>query len=273
MSNIDYAHLHLHTDYSLLDGAIQIKPLAARVKELGMKACAMTDHGNMYGAVSFYKEMKAHDVKPLIGCEIYLAPGSRFDKGEVRKGGKPYNHMILLAKDREGYHNLVRLTSKAFREGFYRKPRIDRELLAQFAGGLIGLSACLSGVPQEHLKEGRLEEAAKAAGEFVDILGRGNYFLEIQDHQLEDQVRINQSLIDLSKKTGIPLVATNDAHYLNRDDYEAHDVMLCIVSFKSVFHLNHKRFICYHLYMSSPVQMSWFFNHIPDAVTRTIEFA
>src|SRR5215208_3034438 len=200
----DYVHLHVHTDYSLLDGAIQIKPLAERVRELGMKACAMTDHGNMYGAVSFYKEMKAHDVKPLIGCEIYLAPGHRSDRSEVRKGGKPYNHMILIAKDREGYHNLVRLTSKAFKEGFYRKPRIDRELLSQFSGGLIGLSACLSGVPQEHLKEGRLEEAAKAAGEFEDILGKGNYFLEIQDHQLEDQIRINQSLIDLSKKTGIP---------------------------------------------------------------------
>src|ERR1044072_4004850 len=124
MSNIDYAHLHLHTDYSLLDGAIQIKPLAERVKELGMKACAMTDHGNMYGAVSFYKEMKAHDVRPIIGCEVYLAPGHRSDKSEVRKGGKPYNHMILLAKDREGYHNLVRLTSTAFRDGFFRSHRV-----------------------------------------------------------------------------------------------------------------------------------------------------
>src|SRR5919112_6653780 len=210
----DFAHLHLHTDDSLLDGAIQIKPLADRVRELGMTACAITDHGNIYGAVSFYSEMKKHEVKPIIGCEVYLAPNSRHDRKEAQKGEKPYNHMILLAKDREGYHNLVRLTSKAFREGFYRKPRIDRELLAQFSGGLIGLSACLSGVPQEHLKEGRLEEAAKAAGEFEEILGRGNYFLEIQDHRLEDQIRINQSLVELSKKTGIPLVATNDAHYL-----------------------------------------------------------
>src|ERR687883_665569 len=135
MPNQDYAHLHLHTDYSLLDGAIQIKPLAERVRELGMRACAMTDHGNMYGAVSFYKEMKAHDIRPIIGVEIYLAPGSRFDKTEARRGEKPYNHMILLAKNREGYHNLVRLTSKAFKEGFYRKPRIDRELLSKFSGG------------------------------------------------------------------------------------------------------------------------------------------
>ena len=273
MSNIDYAHLHLHTDYSLLDGAIQIKPLAERVKELGMKACAMTDHGNMYGAVSFYKEMKAHDVRPIIGCEVYLAPGHRSDRSEVRKGGKPYNHMILLAKDREGYHNLVRLTSKAFREGFYRKPRIDRELLAQFSGGLIGLSACLSGVPQEHLKAGRLEEAAKAAGEFEDILGRGNYFLEIQDHQLEDQIKINQSLIDLSKKTGIPLVATNDAHYLYREDYEAHDVMLCIGTGKTVNDPNRMRFGGPQWYVRSPEEMAQIFAHIPDAVTRTVEVA
>ncbi|HEX8500563.1 MAG TPA: DNA polymerase III subunit alpha [Pyrinomonadaceae bacterium] len=269
----DYVHLHVHTDYSLLDGAIQIKPLAERVRELGMKACAMTDHGNMYGAVSFYKEMKAHDVKPLIGCEIYLAPGHRSDRSEVRKGGKPYNHMILIAKDREGYHNLVRLTSKAFKEGFYRKPRVDRELLSQFSGGLIGLSACLSGVPQAHLKEGRLEEAAKAAGEFEDILGRGNYFLEIQDHQLEDQIKINKDLIELSKKTGIPLVATNDAHYLYREDYEAHDVMLCIGTGKTVNDPNRMRFGGPQWYVRSPEEMAQIFAHIPDAVSRTAEVA
>ncbi|HEX8338771.1 MAG TPA: DNA polymerase III subunit alpha, partial [Pyrinomonadaceae bacterium] len=273
MSNIDFAHLHLHTDYSLLDGAIQIKPLAERVRELGMKACAMTDHGNMYGAVSFYKEMKAHDVRPIIGCEVYLAPGHRSDRSEVRRGAKPYNHMILLAKDREGYHNLVRLTSKAFREGFYRKPRIDRELLAQFSGGLIGLSACLSGVPQEHLKEGRLDEAARAAGEFEDILGKGNYYLEIQDHQLEDQIKINQSLIDLSKKTGIQLVATNDAHYLMREDYEAHDVMLCIGTGKTVGDPNRMRFGGPQWYVRSPEEMADIFKHIPDAVTRTLQVA
>jgi DNA polymerase III subunit alpha len=234
MPKTDFAHLHLHTDYSLLDGAIQIKPLAERVKELGMKACAMTDHGNMYGAVSFYKEMKAAEVKPIIGCEVYLAPSSRFEKADVKKGAKPYNHMILLAKDRVGYHNLVRLTSKAFKEGFYRKPRIDRELLSQFGEGLIGLSACLSGVPQAHLKEGNLEAAERAAYEFQDILGRGNYYLEIQDHKLEDQQKINGSLLELSQRTGIPLVATNDAHYLTREDYEAHDVMLCIGTGKTV---------------------------------------
>jgi DNA polymerase III alpha subunit len=273
MPNQDFAHLHLHSDYSLLDGAIQIKPLAERVRELGMKACALTDHGNMYGAVSFYKEMKAHDIKPIIGVEIYLAPGSRFDKTEVKRGGKPYNHMILLAKDREGYHNLVRLTSKAFREGFYRKPRIDRELLSKFGGGLVGLSACLSGVPQEHLKNGRLDEAERAANEFQEILGKGNYFLEIQDHQLEDQIKINKDLVELSKRTGIPLVATNDAHYLFREDYEAHDVMLCIGTGKTVNEANRMRFGGPQWYVRSPEEMAQIFAHIPDAVTRTVEIA
>src|SRR5688572_24496704 len=273
MSNTDFAHLHLHTDFSLLDGAIQIKPLAERVRELGMKACAMTDHGNMYGAVSFYKEMKAHDVRPIIGCEVYLAPGHRSDRSEIRKGAKPYNHMILLAKDREGYHNLVRLTSKAFREGFYRKPRIDRELLSQFSGGLVGLSACLSGVPQQHLKNGRLDEAEKAAHEFQDILGRGNYFLEIQDHELADQQRINKDLLELSKKTGIPLVATNDAHYLFREDYEAHDVMLCIGTGKTVNDTDRMSFGGPQWYVRSPEEMAQIFAYAPDAVSRTLEVA
>jgi DNA polymerase-3 subunit alpha len=273
MSNTDFTHLHLHTDYSLLDGAIQIKPLAERLNELGMKACAMTDHGNMYGAVSFYKEMKAHDIKPLIGCEVYLAPGHRSDRSETKKGAKPYNHMILLAKNREGYHNLVRLTSKAFKEGFYRKPRIDRELLSQFSGGLIGLSACLSGVPQAHLKDGKLEEAARAAHEFQDILGKGNYFLEIQDHQLDDQIKINKDLIELSRTTGIPLVATNDAHYLNRDDYEAHDVMLCIGTGKTVNDVNRMRFGGPQWYVRTAEEMARIFAHIPDAVARTMEVA
>jgi len=273
MPNNDFAHLHLHTDFSLLDGAIQIKPLAKRVAELGMKACAMTDHGNMYGAVSFYKEMKAHDIKPLIGCEIYLAPGSRFDKPETRRGEKPYNHMILLAKDREGYHNLVRLTSKAFKEGFYRKPRIDRELLSQFSGGLVGLSACLSGVPQAHLKDGRADAAEKSAYEFQEILGRGNYFLEIQDHQLPDQQKINKDLLDLSKRTGIPLVATNDAHYLNRDDYEAHDLLLCIGTGKTVNDPDRMRFGGPEWYVRSPEEMARIFTYAPDAVRRTTEVA
>ncbi|MCA1849648.1 MAG: DNA polymerase III subunit alpha, partial [Acidobacteria bacterium] len=199
--------------------------------------------------------------------------GSRFDKSEARRGEKPYNHMILIAKDREGYHNLVRLTSKAFKEGFYRKPRIDRELLSKFGGGLVGLSACLSGVPQAHLKNGKQEEAAKSAYEFQEILGKGNYFLEIQDHELPDQQKINKDLIELSKRTGIPLVATNDAHYLYREDYEAHDVMLCIGTGKTVNDTDRMRFGGPQWYVRSPEEMSRIFSYAPDAVTRTMEVA
>ncbi len=209
----------------------------------------------------------------LHNCEVYLAPNSRFDKKDAQKGEKPYNHMILLAKDREGYHNLVRLTSKAFKEGFYRKPRIDRELLSQFGGGLIGLSACLSGVPQAHLKAGRLDAAEKAAHEFQDILGKGNYFLEIQDHQLPDQQRINKDLIELSARSGIPLVATNDAHYLFREDYEAHDVMLCIGTGRTVNDTDRMRFGGPQWYVRSPEEMREIFTYCPDAVTRTAEVA
>ena len=214
MPDKDFVHLHLHTDYSLLDGAIQIKHLARRVTELGMKACAMTDHGNMYGAISFYQAMKESGIKPIIGCETYVAAGSRKDRvARAGPGQKTNNHLILLAKDFEGYRNLSRLSSKAFTEGFYYKPRIDRELLAEHSKGLIALSSCMSGVPSALLAQERFDDAARAALEFQEIMGAGNYFLEIQEHGLEAQARIRKSLVELSKHTEIPLVATNDAHY------------------------------------------------------------
>jgi DNA polymerase-3 subunit alpha len=182
MPDRQFVHLHLHTDYSLLDGAIQIKPLANRVEELGMAACAMTDHGNMFGAISFYNAMKYRGVKPIIGCETYIARGSRKDKAATGAGEKANFHLILLAQNYEGYQNLVRLTSKAYTEGFYYKPRIDKELLAEHSKGLIGLSACMSGVPSALLAQEKCDEAAAAAIEFQEILGKGNYFLEIQEH-------------------------------------------------------------------------------------------
>src|SRR6266566_5644694 len=190
MPDQKFTHLHLHTDYSLLDGAIQIKPLAKRTEELGMTACAMTDHGNMFGAISFYNAMKSRGVNPIIGCETYITRGSRKDRAASAPGEKANFHLILLAKDLEGYRNLVRLTSKAYTEGFYYKPRIDRELLAEHSAGLIGLSACLSGVPSALLAQDRIDEAAKAALEFQEIFGSGNYYLEIQEHGLESQKRI-----------------------------------------------------------------------------------
>ncbi len=276
MSNNSFVHLHLHTDHSLLDGAIQIKPLAKRVAELQMPACAMTDHGNLYGAISFYHSMKAQGVKPIIGCEVYITRGSRLDreKGSGKPGEKANYHLILLAKNLEGYHNLVRLTSKAFTEGFYYKPRIDFELLSKYSSGLVGLSACMSGVPSALLARGACEEAATAAHEFQEVLGAGNYFLEIQEHDLDAQKKIRKPLVDLSKRTGIPLVATNDAHYLNPDDAQAHDVLLCIGSGKTVQDPNRLRYGSPNFYVRSAEEM-WaiFGQEIPEALTRTLDIA
>src|SRR5437870_5931659 len=275
MNDQEFVHLHLHTDYSLLDGAIQIKPLSERLENLGMKACAMTDHGNMYGAISFYNTMKARGIKPIIGCETYIAPGSRRDRaGRAAPGEKANFHLILLAKDYEGYRNLSRLTSKAFTEGFYYKPRIDKELLAQHSKGLIALSSCMSGVPSALLAQDRFDDAAAAALEFEEILGKGNYFLEIQEHGLEPQARIRKPLVELSKRTGIPLVATNDAHYLMPDDARAHDVLLCIGSGKTVNDQNRLRYGPPNFYVRSAAEM-WniFGDELPEALQKTVEIA
>jgi DNA polymerase-3 subunit alpha len=269
-----FAHLHLHTDYSLLDGAIQIKPLAKRNEELGMSACAMTDHGNMFGAISFYNAMKNRGVKPIIGCETYITRGSRKDRTASAPGEKANFHLILLARDLEGYRNLVRLTSKAYTEGFYYKPRIDKQLLAEHSRGLIALSACMSGVPSAMLARENYDEAAAAAVEFEEIMGKGNYFLEIQEHGLDAQQRIRKPLVELSRRTGVPLVATNDAHYLMPEDARAHDVLLCIGSGKTVTDTNRLRYASPNFYVRSPEEM-WriFGDELPDALLRTVEIA
>jgi DNA polymerase-3 subunit alpha len=275
MSEKKFVHLHLHTDYSLLDGAIQIKPLAQRAVELGMQACAMTDHGNMFGAISFYQAMKSQGVKPIIGCEVYIARGSRKDRaGAASPGEKENYHLILLAKDLEGYQNLVRLTSKAYTEGFYYKPHIDRELLAAHSKGLIALSACMSGMPSAMLARECFEDAASAAVDFQEIMGRGNYYLEIQEHGLDAQKRIRKPLVELSRKTGIPLVATNDAHYLTPNDAIAHDILLCIGSGKTVKDPNRLRYGPPNFYVRSPEEM-WeiFGKEVPETLTRTLDIA
>ncbi|HKY43728.1 MAG TPA: DNA polymerase III subunit alpha [Pyrinomonadaceae bacterium] len=274
MPDNQFVHLHLHTDYSLLDGAIQIKPLSKRVEELKMPACAMTDHGNIFGAISFYNAMKYQGVKPIIGCETYITRGSRKEKAASAPGEKANFHLILLAQNYEGYQNLVRLTSKAYTEGFYYKPRIDKDLLAEHSKGLIALSACMSGVPSAMLAQDKCDEAAKAAIEFEEILGKGNYFLEIQEHGLEPQKRIRKSLVELSKRTGVPLVATNDAHYLMPDDARAHDVLLCIGSGKTVNDNNRLRYSSPNFYVRSPEEMwSIFGNELPEVLTRTVDIA
>jgi DNA polymerase-3 subunit alpha len=275
MQDKGFVHLHLHTDYSLLDGAIQIKPLADRLEQLGMNASAMTDHGNMYGAISFYNTMKAKGIKPIIGCETYIAATNRADRSARNIGGEKANfHLILLAQNYEGYRNLSRLTSKAFTEGFYYKPRIDKELLAQHSAGLIALSSCMSGVPSALLAQDRFDEAAAQALEFEEIMGKGNYFLEIQEHGLEPQARIRKPLVDLSRRTGIPLVATNDAHYLMPQDARAHDVLLCIGSGKTVNDENRLKYGTPNFYVRSPEEM-WriFGDELPEALQRTVEIA
>jgi DNA polymerase-3 subunit alpha len=275
MKKREFVHLHLHTDYSLLDGAIQIKPLSRRVAELGMGACAMTDHGNMYGAISFYNAMKAQGVKPIVGCEVYITRRSRKDRaGAAAPGEKANFHLILLAKNYEGYQNLVRLSSKAFTEGFYYKPRIDKELLAEHSAGLVGLSACMSGVPQAMLAKDCFDEAVTAAKEFEEILGKGNYYLEIQEHGLDAQRRIRKPLVELAKRTEVPLVATNDSHYLMPEDAKAHDVLLCIGSGKTVNDPNRLRYGSPYFYVRSAEEM-WeiFGKEIPEVLTRTVEIA
>jgi DNA polymerase III subunit alpha len=269
-----FAHLHLHTDYSLLDGAIQIRPLAKRTEELGMTACAMTDHGNMFGAISFYNAMKSRGIKPIIGCETYITRGKRQERTAAAPGEKANFHLILLAQDLEGYRNLVRLTSKAYTEGFYYKPRIDKQLLSEHSKGLIALSACMSGVPSAMLARDNCDEAAAAAVEFEEIMGKGNYFLEIQEHGLEAQQRIRKPLVELSKRTGVPLVVTNDAHYLMPEDARAHDVLLCIGSGKTVSDPNRLRYASPNFYVRSPEEM-WrvFGTELPEALLRTVEIA
>jgi DNA polymerase-3 subunit alpha len=241
---------------------------------MGMKACAMTDHGNMFGAITFYNTMKANGIKPLIGCEVYITRGARSERsGAARPGEKTNFHLVLLAKNLEGYHNLIRLTSKAYTEGFYYKPRIDRELLSANHEGLIALSGCMSGIPSAMLARDRFDDAAASALEFQEIMGKGNYFLEIQDHGLEAQERIRKSLIELSRKTDIPLVATNDAHYLNPEDARAHDILLCIGSGKTINDPNRLKYGSPYFYVRSPEEMWELFGEMPEVLNRTVEIA
>jgi DNA polymerase III subunit alpha len=274
MNEKDFVHLHLHTDFSLLDGAIQVKPLAQRAQELGARAVAVTDHGNMYGAVSFYNQMKGTGIKPIIGMEAYIARGKHTDRGDAQ-GERGTNHIILLAKNLRGYHNIAKLSSFAFTHGYYYKPRIDKELLAKHSEGIVALSACLSGVPSSLLLTDRFEEAARQAKEFEEILGRGNYYLEVQNHGLDEETRtVIPGMLELSKKTGIPLAATNDCHYLMQDDWRAHDILVCIGAGKTV---NEKRGLKYkegEFYFRSAKEMWLLFGKdMPEALLNTVEIA
>lgn len=240
MSNLgfktkDFVHLHLHSDYSLLQSAIQLKPLAKRLNELDMKACAITDYGNMYGAISFYNNMKANGIHPIIGYEAIVTFGSRFDKSATLKAGeKPYYHLVLLAKNYEGYQNLTYLASKAFTEGFHHKPRIDLEILAEKSKGLIGLSSGVDGAIWHFLKQDNLNRASETLHQLEDIFGKGNFYVEIQDHGLEEEIILGKKIVEFAGKSQRPLVATNDAHYLTAEDAAAHAILLCIGEGKTI---------------------------------------
>lgn len=269
---MDFCHLHLHTEYSLLDGAIRITDLAKRIKAMGMTSCAITDHGNMFGAVAFFKAMKKEGIHPVIGCEVYVAPTSRFIKSEQTENGKksrPYYHLILLAKDNDGLANLNRLVSKGYIEGFYRRPRIDEELLEKYHEGLICLSACMAGKVASAVLDGSEEEAEKIALRYRDIFGEGNYYLEVQANTTPEQAKVNAALVRISSRTGIPLVATNDCHYLTQNDYESHDVLLCIQTGAKVSDKDRMRMGTNDYYVKSEAEMRKFFSGLPEAIENT----
>ena len=263
-----FAHLHLHTEYSLLDGACRLGPLVDRAKELGMESLAITDHGVMYGVVDFYEACNKAGIHPVIGCEVYVAPGSRFDR---TAGGRA--HLILLCETQQGYQNLIKLCSAGFIEGYYYKPRIDMELLRQRHEGLIALSACLSGDVPKLLLQGRYDEARDLALEFESIMGKGNYFLEMQDHGLREQKLVNQGLIRISQETGIPLVCTNDVHYLHREDAKAQEILMCIQTGKKLSDENRMRMDTDQMYLKSEAEMRAAFPQFEEAIARTGEIA
>ena len=269
---MSFTHLHLHTGYSLLDGSSKIPELVKRVKELGMDACAITDHGVMYGVIEFYKACKAEGIKPIIGCEVYVAPGSRFEKGK-EKSAERYNHLILLAENDTGHKNLMKLVSRGFTEGFYYKPRVDYELLSEYHEGIIASSACLAGIVPTKLRNGDYEGAKEEAMRLQQIFGENNFFLELQDHGLSEQKFVNQGLMRISSETGIPLVATNDCHYLYKEDAEAHDVLICIQTQKNVYDKDRMKYEGGQFYVKSPEEMEEVFHYIPEAIHNTEEIA
>lgn len=264
--------MHVHTEYSLLDGSNKIKEYVARVKELGMNSAAITDHGVMFGVIDFYRAAKAAGINPILGCEVYVAPGSRFDH-EINGGEDRYYHLVLLAENNQGYQNLMKIVSKGFVEGYYYKPRIDMELLEEYHEGIIALSACLAGEVQKNLLRGMFEEAKKAALRYESIFGKGNFFLELQDHGLAEQADVNQQLIRLAAETGIELVATNDVHYTYAEDEKPHDILLCIQTGKKLTDENRMRYEGGQYYVKSEQEMIELFPYARQALENTQKIA
>ena len=267
-----FTHLHVHTEYSLLDGSSKIKELTARAKELGMDSLAITDHGVMYGVIDFYRAAKEVGIKPILGCEVYVAPGSRFDR-ENTGGEDRYYHLVLLAENDQGYKNLMKIVSKGFVEGFYYKPRVDYEVLETYHEGVIALSACLAGEVQKYLARGMYEEAMRSAQRYEGIFGKNNFFLELQDHGLPEQKMVNQGLLRLSRDTGIELVATNDIHYTFAEDEKAHDILLCIQTGKKVADEDRMRYAGGQYYCKSEEEMQALFPYAREALENTHKIA
>jgi len=267
---MDFAHLHLHTEYSLLDGCCVIKRVIDKAAELGQKSIAITDHGVMYGVIDFYKYAKEKGVKPIIGCEVYVSTRSRFDK---QKGLDGYSHLVLLCKDNEGYQNLIKMVSCGFTEGFYSKPRVDRELLKKYSKGLIALSACLAGEIPKLLLSGEYEKAKETALWYRETFGEDNYYLELQDHGIREQKIVNPQIVRISEETGIPLVATNDAHYVNAEDYKMHKVLMCIQTGSKITDDNILEFKTNEFYLKSGEQMAEIFENVPSAIENTVKIA
>jgi len=269
---MEFTHLHVHTEYSLLDGSSKIKEITSRAKELGMKSLAITDHGVMYGVIDFYKAAKEVGIKPILGCEVYVAPGSRFDK-QPGESESRYYHLVLLAENNTGYKNLMKIVSRGFTEGFYYKPRVDYEVLEQFHEGIIALSACLAGEVQRYLARGMYEAGCEAAKRYEGIFGKGNFFLELQDHGIPEQKYVNPQLIRMSQELGIDLVCTNDVHYTYAQDADAHDILLCIQTGKKVTDENRMRYDGGQYYLKSPEEMAELFPYVPQALENTCKIA
>lgn len=265
-----FIHLHNHSDYSLLDGASKVDQLVEAAIAMGMPAMAITDHGNLFGAVQFYTTARKKGLKPIIGCEIYVAKESRHKK---TGGSDQSNHLILLAEDTAGYQNLSKLVSYGYMEGFYYKPRIDKELLSQYSKGLIALSGCLKGSVPQLLQMDQFDAAVEEAAALRDIFGSGNFYLELQDHGLAAQSRVNPSLLHISKTTGIPFVCTNDCHYLSKEDSVAHDVLLCIGTGKTVQETDRMRYATDQFYFRSGEEMRDVWGHLPEAMLNTMRIA
>lgn len=265
-----FVHLHVHTEYSLLDGSAKIKELVQRTKELGMDSIAITDHGAMYGAIEFYKAALEAGVKPIIGCEVYVAPESRLMKDSKNSGNY---HLVLLAENNEGYQNLIKLVSYGFIDGFYYKPRIDKELLRKHHKGIIASSACLAGEVARNIINVSYEKAKEAALEYLDIFGQGNFFLELQDHGMREQKQVNMALVRMSEETGIPLIATNDSHYIYKEDADPHDILLCIQTAKTVLDEDRMRYEGGQFYVKSPEEMYDLFSYAPQALENTAKIA